>query len=107
MARTQSRRRYTLDEIHAFLDEYDRSGLSQEAFARRKGLSFSTFRWWLRHRRRRPVAGPRFVPVAVAELPGAAPGLELELGGKRRIHIPADIDPEALRTLLPIVLAAC
>jgi transposase-like protein len=110
MARSRKRRRYTRDEIDALLEEFDRSGLSQIAFARRRGLSHSTFRWWLRHRRPR-AARPRFLPVAVADgvaAPVATPVvLELELGGERRLHIPVDVEPEALRTLLPILIAAC
>jgi len=107
MARIRKRRRYTLDEIHGLVDDFDRSGLSQVAFARRRGLSLSTLRWWLRRHGPR-TAKPQFLPVAVSgPVVAPSPGLELELGGERRVHIPADIDREALRRLLPIVVASC
>jgi hypothetical protein len=107
MARNEKRPRYTRDQIDALLDEFDRSGLTQVAFARHLGLSLSTFRWWLR-RRQRSGARPRFLPVTVANsLLACSTGIELELGADRRVHIPVDIDREALRALLPIVIAAC
>lgn len=108
MERTRRRRRRSRDEINTLLEQFDRGGLSQVAFARRKGLSLSTLRWWLDRRRGQAVIAPRFVPVSVAEAGLAhAPGLELELAGERRLHIPVDIDREALRTLLAVVLASC
>lgn len=108
MARVRKRRRRSRDEIDSLLERFDRSGLTQIAFARRERLSVSTLRSWLTRRRRQHAAAPRFVPVAVAD--GAVeygPALELELGSGRRIHIPVDIDRDGLRTLLPIVVAAC
>ena len=108
MARTRKHRRRSRDEIDILLDRFDRSGLSQIAFARSEGLSLSTLRWWLDRRRRQRVDAPRFVPVTVPDAAVAGgPGLELELADERRVHIPADIDREALRVLLPIVIAAC
>jgi hypothetical protein len=108
MARSNKRRRYTHDEIDSVLDDFDRSNLSQLGFAQSRSLSLSTLRWWLSRRDRTRIAKPRFVPVAVGNASAAhCPGLEIELGNERRIHIPADIDREALRTLLPIVVASC
>ncbi len=109
MARTRKRRRYSRDEIRTFLESFDQSGLTQVTFARRRGLSVSTLRSWLDRRRHSgAVASPRFLPVAITDagLRGA-PGLELELAGNRRLHIPVDIDSEALRSLLPIILTSC
>jgi transposase-like protein len=107
MSQTRKRRRYTVEEIDTLLNDFERSGLSQVAYARRRGVSLSTLRWWLRRHGPR-TARPRFLPVAVSDsVVAPSPGLELELGGERRIHIPADIDPEALRALLPIVVVSC
>lgn len=33
------------------LAQYDRSGLTQRAFARREGIRYNTFIWWLKQRR--------------------------------------------------------
>jgi hypothetical protein len=108
MARIAKRRRYTREEIGAVLDKFDRSGLSQVAFARDRGLSLSTLRWWLERRRTRSIARPAFLPVTLKDpVVAEASCLELELGGERRIHIPLDVDREALRTLLPIIVASC
>ena len=107
MERARRRRRRSRDEINTLVEQFDRSGLSQVAFARRKGLSLSTLRRWLERRRRQAGIAPRFVPVSVAGAGLAAVGLELELAGDRRLHIPVDIDREALRALLPVVLGAC
>jgi Transposase. len=70
------------------LDEYERSGLSQAAFARREGVRYPTFAHWVQERRRgtlprpgqRPVVSPRFVEVGV---PAAAlsPELSVSLPG--------------------------
>jgi transposase-like protein len=106
MGRARRRRRRSREEIDALLEHFDRSGLTQIGFARRQGLSVSTLRFWLDRRRRGGES--HFVPVAITEGAVAGrPGLELELGGERRIHIPVDIEPEALRALLPILVAAC
>src|SRR5690606_14410395 len=66
------------------LDEYERSGLSQAAFARREGVRYPTFAHWVQERRRgalrgpgqRPAESPRFVEVGV---PAAASSPELSV----------------------------
>lgn len=55
------------------LAEYERSGLSQAAFARREGVKYPTFAHWVQERRRdaggkpaaRADAAPRFVELGV------------------------------------------
>ena len=65
------------------LAEYDRSGLTQKAFAQREGINVHTFVSWLLQRRR--AAGAVTVPktVGFAEVPwaglSAAPALEVVL----------------------------
>ena len=67
------------------LDEYEKSGLSQAAFARREGVRYPTFAHWVQERRRgtstaspgrRPAVSPRFVEVGV---PAAASSSELSV----------------------------
>ena len=103
------RQRYGRDEIAAILNNYDESGLSQIAFAGRDDLSVSTLRFWLTRRRREKPGAARstdFVAVSVVER-RSGNRLELDIGQDRRVLIPPDTDPEALSTLLPVILASC
>ena len=64
--------RATRDEREHLLPAYERSGLAQEAFAEKKGLSVSTLRSWI-YRRRDAASGaaaePRLLPVRVVASP--------------------------------------
>lgn len=70
------------------LAEYEKSGLSQAAFARREGVRYPTFAHWVRERRRgawttpgqRPGEVPRFVEVGVPATP-SSPELSVTLPG--------------------------
>jgi transposase-like protein len=67
------------------LAEYERSGLSQAAFARREGVRYPTFAHWVQERRRRAsgeAAGvvPRFVEVGVPAT-SSSPELSVTLPG--------------------------
>ena len=60
-----------------WIEEYERSGLTQRAFAEREGIRFFTFTAWLkRHRQRRAKTSFAEVAMARPRLPGAA----LEVG---------------------------
>ncbi|MFA6959473.1 MAG: hypothetical protein WC205_01830 [Opitutaceae bacterium] len=66
------------------LAEYERSGLSQAAFARREGVRYPTFAHWVQERRRGASAKtsgvmPRFVEVGVPATPTAGPELSVTL----------------------------
>ncbi len=97
------RSRSSSTEIAAVLSAYRRSGLSQRAFAARRGLSLSTFCRWLRLDRSKAAAAA-FLRVDVPALPAAE--FELVLADGRRLRVPPTFDPAVLRTLLE-VLAAC
>lgn len=97
------------DEIASILREHRLSGLSLLAFARQRGLCYSTLLRWRRRgveagsfdvRPRVPVAG--FVPVELEESP---PGREFVLSWEpqRRLRIPPGFDPAELRQLLEIL----
>ena len=61
------------------LAEYDRSGLSQAAFARRAGMRYATFAHWVQERRR---GGGLAVGEAIAASPGGTQRfVELRLPG--------------------------
>lgn len=53
------------EEREALIAEYEKSGLTQKAFAQREGIKFCTFTAWLMRRKRHQV--PVFAEVA---LPG-------------------------------------
>lgn len=61
------------------LDEYDRSGMTQKAFARREGINFHTLVAWL-GRRRKAVTGDDNKPVRFEEL-------ELRRGSPSQLEI--------------------
>lgn len=75
------------------LAEYERSGMSQAAFARRAGLRYPTFAHWVQEARRKPCAQgartPRVVASRFAEVcigadnpvPRATPELTVTLPG--------------------------
>jgi|SRR6056297_1624978 len=87
------------------------------ATARRHGISRSLLTTWRRRFRRGELVAmrtPMFTPVAVAAAPPssaveaartASPEdrLEIVLGNGRRLVVPADVDPQALARLLPVI----
>jgi transposase-like protein len=100
--RTPRRRREEL------LAEYDRSGLSQAAFARRAGVRYPTFAHWVQKRRRRADLGaatsaattPRFVEL---RLPGTPPVPPSPIAAELSVTLP---DGVVLRGAEPSALAA-
>jgi transposase-like protein len=92
------------------LAEYDRSGLSQAAFARRAGVRYPTFAHWVQQRRRagvavaEPVAAsssapPRFVEL---RLPSAPPTASTASAAELSVTLP---DGVVLRGTEPTALA--
>jgi len=75
----RGRRVTPAERREALVAEYRQSGLTQAAFARREGVTYSTFAGWVQ-RSRRP-RGSRRAPVRFAEvrLPLPAAGLEVRL----------------------------
>jgi len=91
--------------------QWEQSGLSQDQFCRRRGISTWSLRWWRCELKRRNAqarkderkAPPLFLPVRVAQ-PGAArdvgTALEVELRGGRILRVRHDFDPALLRKLI-------
>lgn len=82
-----------------------RSGLSQSAFCRRKGLSAGTLAWWKqelkrRDQRRRLPRKPTFVPVRVVANTPPVCVYEIELRNRRRVRVGPGFDVDALRRLV-------
>ncbi|BET68028.1 hypothetical protein ASA1KI_45260 [Opitutales bacterium ASA1] len=66
------RRRYGRSAIERYLREYDASGLTQSAFAKRAGVQYQTFASWVRARRLRGSASSSPVRFVEAALPASA-----------------------------------
>lgn len=99
-------------EMAGMLGACDRSGLSQTAFARRRGIAPGTLGWWRHRLRGRGAPGDRparFVEVvAVPSVPPIAPGrFELVLPGGAIVRVPASFDGAALRRVLAALAAPC
>jgi hypothetical protein len=86
------------------LAAFDRSGLSAAAFARRHGLTYTTFCGW-RNRRSKANPSPGFVQV---ELPAPAAPVELliELGAQVRLRLSSASQLELAVRLLQALNAA-
>jgi len=67
----------------ALVGAWQRSGLTQAEFARREGVNYTTFCWWVQQQRARDGAPQPVVPklrFVEAALPSGAPaGLEVRL----------------------------
>lgn len=84
------------------IDEFERSELTQERFARQRGLSVTTLRSWIYKLRRERNASVSLVPVRVvastapaARGPAAAGGeieIELTTGVRLRLSTAVDLD---------------
>lgn len=119
-AGSEDRRSYWRDLI----EQWERSGGTQEAFCAARGVAVSSFRWWKwklgaeragapqSRRPKRPAApkaGPAFIPVRVVERgdgfePAACGGsFELWLAGGVRLRVPRDFEAESLARLLAVL----
>ena len=100
---------------------WERSGLSQAEFCRRRGVKLASFGWWKREsqrqtgelpkRRGRPAkASKRFVELRLTSASSVEPtggpvasGYEVVLARGRSIRVPAQFDPHALSRLIAAV----
>jgi transposase len=91
------------------LRQWRQSGLSVRAFCARQGLSQPSFYSWRRSLAQRDGQAVPFVPVRVLKEPqpvlaeASASGLELVLGGCRRLRIAPGFDAATLRQLLAVL----
>lgn len=100
-----SSRRRTPAEISTMVTQFRASGLSRRDFAKRHGVALATLARWLQ---RKPAVngGQNFVRVVTPPVPTPPSWFELALPDGRRLRIPANCDPTALRIVLE-VLAGC
>lgn len=83
--------------------ERERESLTWGELSERSGVPISTLQEW--GRRLREQTPPAFLSVGSVEV--AAPVFEVDLAGGRRVRVPMRFDPEALRTLVAVLDAAC
>jgi len=113
---TVRRKRRTRLEIARILQLYRDSNLSQREFARRHRISAATFNNWLRQdeekgdghaKKRGSQAGrsPRLLPVPPPLVSFQPADFELVLADGRQLRIPADFSPQALGSLLKVLVA--
>jgi hypothetical protein len=94
------------------LGSWERSGLSQAEFCRRRGIKAVNFAWWKRRLRgpRSPVSKPGrrgkgpgpFVEVRLAGASSSS-AYEVVLAGGRSIRVPSQFDPQILSGLITAV----
>ena len=96
------------------MSDWARSGLSQAAFCKERGIPYSTFQYWRSRRKARekwdarslePASvPPPFLPVQVVQsrpvAEEARQGLTVLLPGGYRIEVGADFEPEVLRKII-------
>jgi len=77
----RGRRYYSCKQIQEILENYDKSDLTQRAFAVREGVSYSTLTTWLMHRRYKVKENPNFAEVALSKPRNESKemGLEIQL----------------------------
>lgn len=78
-------------EIEEMLAAYERSGLTQQAFCREKGLSVATFSSW----RRKAGAGGVLRPVRLAGT-SASPSIAVRFPDGLEVFFPAGSGPEEI-----------
>lgn len=90
-------------EVEQVLSEFERSDLTQQEFARQRGLKLTTFRYWL-YRRARPT-GPKLVEV---EMPPSVPSAaishyRLELPGGKVLSFSGPVRAEEVEQLCQLL----
>lgn len=98
------RARRSRHEWSRIIGEFERSGGTEQAFCRRRGLKVATFRWWrsrLRHESTRGASGVVNLlpvelaapsPAAVASEGALSDGVVIEVAGVALVRVPLGVD---------------
>ena len=84
----QRGRRCAVAVWQQIIRQYDESGLSQEAFAAKRGIPVSTLRFWIYRFRREGEDAPQFLPVRVVGSPAPQARVEGEGGAAIEAVLP-------------------
>ncbi len=112
MKRSSSRRvRYSPEQRAAWVNEFRGSGETQQIFARRRGIKWTTFRNWLYRRSSKMPARPSavdFQEIRIAPLHSPAPwSAEIALGSGTVVRLQAGADPQWVHALLQSLRQPC
>lgn len=108
MSRTAKRQRRSRNEIAALLQQYDRSDLTQKAFATKRGIGTSTLQLWLRHRREENQSSTAFIPVNVSEPVSESDDcIVIEIGCDRRVILPVSTPPSTVVEVVRAAMSSC
>jgi hypothetical protein len=93
------------------LRDWERSGLSQAAFCRGRGIHYVTFSWWKRRlgqntRGQARLGHGQFIEVPLAA-PCSPPMYEVVLTSGRVLRVPERFEAGAVSRLLAVVEGAC
>ncbi len=108
MGRVKGRRRWSEVEARAVLREWEGSGQTLTAFARRRGYVPERLRRWKKKLDGKPASGARFVPVEIAgstsaprlEASTADWRVEIAVSGGLRVVLPDPVDPALVARLV-------
>ena len=105
MASRSPKKRWTPEYAASMLEEAERSGLSDRAFAKRRGIVPQRLWWWRKRLGETSSEKTSFVEVAVRSptTPQGSSRVEIQLGNGRVVATPVDIDPGLLARLLDAV----
>ena len=88
---------YTQTERNRHIEQWRTSGLSQKAYCRQSGLSWTTFKNW--HKRNKlEVVKPLFAPLQIT--PTNTSQWIIETADGLRVHVPANCDETSLHWLI-------
>jgi len=97
----RKRKKRTRPEWTGLVREWQSSGLSQKAFAQRKGIAVTTLSWWSCRLRREAQEQAGLVAVDVVDdVAAGSVDFRVELAGGRTVLVPASFDAVALRRLV-------
>ena len=96
----RKRKKRSRAEWAELVAEWQAGDLTQQAFAKRKGIAPTTLSWWACRLRREAREQRALVPVdVVADAPAACGEFRIEVAG-RTVFVPASFDAAALRRLV-------
>jgi transposase-like protein len=98
---TRGRVRTSRERREAILDDFERSGMSGAAYARRHGISYSTFANWVQKRRQRQRCKEEKEGRREPESGKAAGAMELTLAEVTVERVPSAAAAGELRVALP------
>jgi len=97
----RKRQRRSRSEWTKLVAQWRASGLSQRAFAGRKGLAPASLSWWVSRLRREAPEQRTLVAVDVVEdAPAGGGEFRVEVAGGRTVIVPESFDAAALRRLV-------